>query len=108
MALPLLPDEQRAANLEKAVQVRRERAGIKDRIKTGAISLPDVLEEGTRNEVIAKTKVAELIEAVPGVGKVRRIQIMERLGISVDRRVKGLGPNQRGALEAEFAELVPA
>jgi ribosomal protein S13 len=48
-------------------------------------------------------KVASLLEAMPGVGKTRRIQIMERLQISPDRRVRGLGINQRVALEAEFA-----
>ena len=37
-----------------------------------------------------------------GVGKVRAKQIMERLGIAESRRVRGLGANQRSALEAEF------
>jgi len=47
-------------------------------------------------------KVSSLLEAMPGVGKVRARQIMERLGIAESRRVRGLGANQRSALENEF------
>jgi len=43
-----------------------------------------------------------LLESMPGVGKVRAKQIMERLGIAESRRVRGLGTNQRSALEHEF------
>ena len=39
---------------------------------------------------------------MPGVGKIRAAQIMERLGISETRRVRGLGDKQREALEQEF------
>jgi ribosomal protein S13 len=39
---------------------------------------------------------------MPGVGKVRAKQIMERLGISETRRVRGLGTNQIAALERDF------
>ena len=47
-------------------------------------------------------KVSALLESLPGVGKVRAKQIMERLGISETRRVRGLGANQIAALEREF------
>jgi len=47
-------------------------------------------------------KVSALLESMPGVGKVRAKQIMERLGIAESRRVRGLGANQRTALEHEF------
>jgi len=39
---------------------------------------------------------------MPGVGKVRAAQIMERIGIAKNRRVGGLGTHQLAALEAEF------
>ena len=67
------------------------------------MSLPDVLVRGADDEIVAKTKVTDLIRAVPGVGEVRAAQIMERLGIDAKRRVRGLGANQRAALEQEFA-----
>jgi ribosomal protein S13 len=40
---------------------------------------------------------------MPGVGKVRAQRIMEKLGISPNRRVRGLGTHQRQALQEEFA-----
>ena len=70
--------------------------------KSRASSLPQVLKEGQTDEVVGKMKVSALLESMPGVGKVRAKQIMERLGIAESRRVRGLGANQRSALETEF------
>ena len=47
-------------------------------------------------------KVLDLLQAIPGLGKVRARNLMERLGISESRRVRGLGANQIAALEREF------
>ena len=98
MALPPLTPEQRAAALEKAAKARKERAEVKTNDKT----LPEVLKEGQTDDVVGKMKVSALLESMPGVGKVRAKQIMERLGIAESRRVRGLGTNQRTALENEF------
>jgi hypothetical protein len=102
VALPPLTPEQRAAALEKAAVARRERAEVKNRLKHGGTSLANVIKEGQENEVIGKMKVSALLESMPGVGKVRARQIMERLGISETRRVRGLGTNQIAALERDF------
>ncbi|HEY2834601.1 MAG TPA: integration host factor, actinobacterial type [Sporichthyaceae bacterium] len=102
MALPPLTPEQRAAALEKAAIARRERAEVKNRLKHGGTSLANVIKEGQENEIIGKMKVSALLESMPGVGKVRAKQIMERLGISETRRVRGLGTNQIAALERDF------
>ena len=100
MALPPLTPEERAAALEK-VASRKERAEVKNRLKRGATSLSDVVKEA-HDSVIGKMKVSALLESLPGVGEVRAKQIMERLGIAESRRVRGLGTNQRSALEQEF------
>lgn len=102
MALPPLTPEQRAAALAKAALARKARADVKDRLKHGTITLPEVLKEGQSDEVIAKIQVVHLLESMPGVGKVRARQIMARLKIADSRRVRGLGANQRTALETEF------
>jgi len=103
--LPTLTPEERAAGLEKAARVRRERAEVKRNLKRGATTLPDVLAFAAGDEVIAKTRVSDLVQSMPGVGKIRAAQIMERLGIAESRRVQGLGPVQREALEREFAAV---
>ena len=102
MALPPLTPEQRAAALEKAAQARRERAEVKNRLKHAGASLSEIIKESQDNDVVGKMKVSALLESLPGVGKVRARQIMERLGISETRRVRGLGSNQVAALEREF------
>jgi hypothetical protein len=102
LPLPPLTPEQRAAALAKAAEARRERAEVKNRLKHSGASLSDVLKEGESNEIVGKMKVSALLESMPGVGKVRAKQIMERIGIAETRRVRGLGANQVAALEREF------
>ncbi len=43
-----------------------------------------------------------LLESMPGVGKIRAENLMERIGIAPSRRLRGLGPNQLSALLSEF------
>ena len=103
MALPPLTPEQRAAALEKAAAARKARAALKVRLKSSGTRLDDVLADGDSDEVIGKMKVVAVLEAMPGVGKVRAAKIMERLEISPSRRVRGLGSKQREALVKEFS-----
>ena len=103
MALPPLTPEQRQAALEKAAASRRERAEVKNRLKNSGASIVDVLQEGQVNEVIGKMRVVDLLQSMPGLGKVRARQLMEKLGIAESRRVRGLGVKQVAALEKEFA-----
>jgi acetolactate synthase small subunit len=100
VALPHLTPEQRQAALVKAAAARRERAEVKNRLKHSGASVTDVLHQGRRNEVIGKMKVIDLLQSLPGLGKVRARQTMERIGIAETRRVRGLGVK----LEREFAD----
>ena len=102
MPLPPLTAEQRQAALAKAADARRARAEVKGKLKHSGASLAEVLSMGETDEVIGKMKVSAVLEAMPGVGKVRAQQIMERLEISPSRRVRGLGVKQREALQREF------
>jgi hypothetical protein len=102
MTLPTLTPEQRAAALEKAAKARKERAEVKTNLKRGTLTLSAALGQGQTDDMVGKMKVSALLESLPGVGKVRARQIMERLGIADSRRVRGLGANQRAALETEF------
>jgi len=104
VVLPILTPEQRQAALEKAAQARQLRAEIKNRLKSSAASLSDVIAESRVNEIIAKLKVKDLLQSLPGVGKVRASEIMDRLGIAESRRLRGLGVNQIQALLREFGK----
>lgn len=106
MALPPLTPQQRQDALEKAARARRERAAVKNRLKHSGASLSHVLHEGQLDtdagRIVGKMKVTALLESMPGVGRVKARQLMQRLSISESRRVRGLGGNQIAALEREF------
>ena len=102
MALPPLTPEQRAQALEKAAIARRERSAVKNRLKYAQGSLAEVIADGKSNDVVGKMKVSALLESMPGVGRVRAKQIMDEVGISESRRVRGLGSNQIAALLSRF------
>jgi UDP:flavonoid glycosyltransferase YjiC (YdhE family) len=103
VALPPLTPEQRAAALEKAAQARKARAELKTKLKASGTTLAEVLAQAETDDVVGKMKVSAVLEAMPGVGKVRAARLMEKLAISPTRRVRGLGDKQRQALEREFA-----
>ena len=96
MALPQLSEEQRKAALEKAAAARHARAELRDKIKSGEVTLVEVLD--SEDPIAARMKVSALIESLPGYGKAKAARIMNELGISPSRRVKGLGARQREQL----------
>ena len=104
MPVPTLDDEQRRQALEKAAEARRVRAELKQMLKAGEVSLRGVLERAENAEALAKMRVTEVIESMPGYGKVRARKLMEQLDIASSRRLRGLGSNQRAALLQEFGE----
>jgi hypothetical protein len=101
--LPTLSPEQRAAALEKAAEIRKARAELKEKLKAGKTTLTKVLDQAETDEVVGKLKVSAVLQSMPGIGKVRATQIMEKLKIAESRRLRGLGEQQRKALLAEFA-----
>ena len=50
---------------------------MKERLKAGTTTLAIVLDDAESDPTLAKMKVTALLEAMPGVGKVRAAQIME-------------------------------
>src|ERR1700710_2567475 len=102
MPLPDLPPEQRSPALEKAAAARKARAELREKLKSKGTTVGEVLKQGETDEVIGKMRVSAVLESLPGVGKARAAKIMERLEIFPTRRRRGLGANQRRALESEF------
>ena len=105
-APPQLTPEERAEALAKAKASRQHRATIKAQVKDGKLSINQVLQMAESDEVIAKMRVLELVESMSGVGKVRGKAILEKLNISLTRRLQGLGKHQIKDLVAQFS--VPA
>lgn len=93
---PALSPEQRAAALAKAAEARTARAELKSKLKLGSLTLAEAL--ATEDDTVGKLKVVSLLESLPGVGKVKARKIMEDIGIAENRRVQGLGQQQKAAL----------
>ena len=98
---PEISNEARRAALEKAANYRRERAAFKRDIAEGKRGWREAIE--SQSEAISRMRVKELIESMPGFGSIRAQAILERVGISTTRRIKGLGSTQRKKLEEELS-----
>lgn len=103
MTIPPLSDEQRQQARNAATQARRRRADIKQALRSGERSLAEVLALAEEDDVIAHTKVIDVLKALPRVGAVRAAKVMDRLDIAANRRLRGLGKHQTAALVAEFS-----
>ena len=82
--------------MAKAAEARAARAEIKARLKMGSMSLNDALHSDDVN--VGKLKVVSLLESLPGVGKVKARRIMADVDIADNRRVQGLGAQQKAKL----------
>ena len=98
-APPRLSLEELKAAGRKAVLARTERANFKKLLRDGERDIFDAIAD-PRNS-IARLKVSEVLEAIPGVGATKVKAIMARADISPSRRIGGLGSKQTLALRNE-------
>ena len=97
MAIPQLSPEARQAALEKAKAARIKRAEIREELKTGKLTLQQVIDM-KEDPIVGRMKVSTLIETLPGYGKAKAEKIMRELQIAESRRLRGLGERQQAAL----------
>lgn len=97
MAIPQLSPEARAEALEKAKAARIKRAQVRDDLKSGKLSIAEILDMGD-DPIVGRMKVSTLIETMPGYGKAKTEKVMVELQIAESRRLRGLGARQRAAL----------
>ena len=99
MTAPELTKEQRQANLEKAMEMRKKRTEIRAKLANGTYDAATVVRRGLEGEqAYAGMRVKQLINAMPGYGFKRTQQIMAQIGISDNKRVGGLGRVQAAKL----------
>lgn len=91
---PALTPEQRTAALAKAALARKARAEVKDHLKSGRVTLKELLGKAGSDDIVGKMKVLAALESLPGTGKVKARKLMEQVGISETRRLQGLGAKQ--------------
>ncbi len=101
MAVPTLTAEQRQAALAKATEVRKARGDLLAAVKAGHTSVSDVF--GRADGLTKRTRVVQVLRAVPGYGPAKVAAVMAACGVDEKRRVGGLGEQQRRRLLDAFA-----
>lgn len=102
MTLPTLTRQQRSAALAKAAEARVRRAQVKAALKRGSLSLPEFFDAAAQDDALGRMRAMDLLQALPRVGATTAKALMEEVGISPARRVRGLGARQRAALIARL------
>lgn len=98
----MLTEEQLQAARRAATEARRRRAELKARLRSGELRLSDALDSAATDDVLAHTKVVDVLKSLPRVGDKRATEVMRRLEIAPNRRLRGLGHHQVAGLRAEF------
>lgn len=97
MALPTMTPEQRARALEKAAEARKARTALLAEVRSGKISVVEVFDRADE-EIVKRTRVVQVLRAVPGYGPAKVTALMVTPGVDERRRVGGLTGQQRERL----------
>jgi hypothetical protein len=94
MALPVMTVEQRAKALAKAAEARTARRALLAGVASGVVSVAEVFERGGQ-DLVGRTRVVQVLRAVPGYGPARVAALMAVCGVAEKQRVGALNEQQR-------------
>lgn len=100
MTLPPISPEERNAALASALESRQARAAAKAALRSGAVTLAEVLADP--ESPLQGAYVRQVLRSLPRVGRAKADRAMDEAAIDPHRRVQGLGRLQREALLARF------
>lgn len=103
MVIPPLSEDQLKQARAAATAARRRRAAVKARLREGSMNLAEALDLADTDDVVAHTKVFDVLRSLPRVGERRARAAMTKHDIADNRRLRGLGRHQLAGLKAEFA-----
>src|SRR4051812_11253832 len=89
MPLPTMTPEQRSDALAKAVEARQARSTLLARVKSGDLT-PGQVFERTEDEIVKKTRVQQVLRALPGYGPAKVAALMTDSGVDEKRRGGGV------------------
>lgn len=88
--------DQRMDALQRANQIRSARAQLKKDLKSGAVSIRDIIADPP--DYVMTAKVYDMLLAVPKYGKVKATRFINHCRISQGKTVGGLSERQRNEL----------
>ena len=86
--------------LQRANEIRVQRAELKRRLKDGSVSIREILEDPPAYVLTAK--VYDMLVAVPKLGRVKASRFLNQCRISQSKTVGGLSDRQRTELVELF------
>lgn len=96
MALPIMTPEQRERALAKAAEARAARSALLTQVKSGALNLAGVFDRP--DEIAKKTRVMQVLRALPGYGPAKVAKLLAASGVDEKRRLGSLTTAQRAKL----------
>lgn len=93
-----LTREQRSVALVKAGEAKTARLDLLAALKCGESTFPQVVALAKTDSVVGGTKVAQLLQALPGYGPTRVTTLLKDIGIDANGRAAELGEPQTAAL----------
>ena len=102
MPIPTLSAGELAAARAKAVQTRRSRAALKNKVRAGDLSPTKALTTAIADPQLKLIKVVDFLKAVPRIGEKKAEALMEKYSIAPSRRLGGLGTHQLEGLTKEL------
>ncbi|MFD5214855.1 guanylate kinase [Microbacterium sp. NPDC058345] len=106
----VVPEVDRVAAAQRALQRRRARASLKRDLTTRVVTPQEVLRRATadHDSDAATMRVTDFLMALPAIGSGKRDRILDELGISPVKRLGGLGVRQLAALSTWLDRRFPA
>lgn len=104
-----VPEVDRVAAAQRAVERRRARASLKRDIATRVVSPQEVLRRAGEDadSVAGSLRITDFLMALPAIGAGKRDRVLADLHISPVKRLGGLGVRQRAALRSWLDERFP-
>ncbi|MDR0783924.1 MAG: 30S ribosomal protein S13 [Propionibacteriaceae bacterium] len=102
MPIPKLTAGELAAARAKAIEVRRARTALKDKVRAGDARPTAALNEAIADDLLNKIKVKDFLKAVPRIGEKKAEALMLKYSIAPSRRLGGLGKHQLEGLMREL------
>ena len=97
---PVRSLDQRMEALKRANDIRVKRAQLKKDLKSGEVSIDDILRDPP--EYVSTAKVFDMLMAVPKFGRVKAARLLNQCRISQSKTVGGLSDRQRQELIGLF------
>lgn len=88
--------DQRMEALRRANEIRSRRAQLKRDLKSGHVSITQVIADPP--DFVRTAKVFDMLMAVPKYGKVKATRFLNHCRISQGKTIGGLSDRQRGEL----------